>query len=105
MIRGFLACFFLSFATSVVAQPVGTVTAQEWSRPRHGEALVDLDYNEDNQADVDMNIVCSSDGRLIEVQGSAERDPFTQEQFDQMLEMAKKSCQDIHDKQKQVLDL
>lgn len=70
-----------------------------------GEALVDLDYNEDHQADVDMNIVCSSDGRLIEVQGSAERDPFTQEQFDQMLEMAKKSCQDIHDKQKQVLGL
>lgn len=71
----------------------------------NGRALVDLDYQEDHKADVDMNIVCSSDGRLIEVQGSAEGDPFTQEQFDEMLALAKKSCQEIHDKQKQALGL
>ena len=70
-----------------------------------GQAMVDLDYPEDHGADVDLNVVCASDGRFIEVQGSAERAPFSQEQFDEMLTMAKKTCQEIQDAQKQTLGL
>jgi ribonuclease PH len=70
-----------------------------------GQLLLDLDYPEDNGADVDLNVVCASDGRFIEVQGSAERNPFSQEQFDEMLAMAKKACEEIQQAQKQVLGL
>ena len=53
-----------------------------------GRVLADLDYSEDSAADVDMNVVMTGDGRLIEVQGTAERDPFTREQLDAMLSAA-----------------
>jgi ribonuclease PH len=53
-----------------------------------GRVLADLDYSEDSAADVDMNVVMTGDGRLIEVQGTAEREPFTREQLDAMLSVA-----------------
>jgi ribonuclease PH len=51
-------------------------------------AMLDLKYDEDSRAEVDMNVVCTGDGRFIEVQGTAEREPFSQEQFDQLLRLA-----------------
>jgi len=53
-----------------------------------GVPLLDLKYDEDSRAEVDMNLVCTSDGRLIEIQGTAEREPFTTEQMNQMLALA-----------------
>jgi ribonuclease PH len=53
-----------------------------------GEPLVDLDYAEDSAAEVDMNIVMSGDGRLVEVQATAERAPFGRDQLDELLELA-----------------
>ncbi|MDP2658933.1 MAG: ribonuclease PH [Candidatus Deferrimicrobium sp.] len=53
-----------------------------------GRVLADLDYSEDSGADVDMNVVMTGNGRLIEVQGTAEREPFTREQLDAMLSAA-----------------
>jgi ribonuclease PH len=53
-----------------------------------GRVLADLDYSEDSTAEVDMNIVMTWNGRLIEVQGTAEREPFTREQLDAMLASA-----------------
>jgi ribonuclease PH len=50
--------------------------------------LLDLDYPEDSNAEVDMNIVATADGRLIEVQGTAEGKPFSREQMDKMLDYA-----------------
>lgn len=70
-----------------------------------GQALLDLNYKEDYAAEVDLNVVCMSDGRFIEVQGSAEGSPFSEEQFQEMLGLARKSCEDIHQLQKQVLGL
>jgi len=63
----------------VVAVSVGIV---------RGRILADLDYSEDSAAEVDMNVVMTGDGRLIEVQGTAEREPFTREQLDAMLSAA-----------------
>jgi ribonuclease PH len=63
----------------VVAVSVGVV---------NGRILADLDYPEDSAAEVDMNVVMTGDGRLIEVQGTAEREPFTREQMDAMLAAA-----------------
>ncbi len=70
-----------------------------------GQALLDLNYKEDYAAEVDLNVVCMSDGRFIEVQGSAEGSPFSEEQFQEMLGLAKRSCEEIHQLQKQVLGL
>ncbi len=53
-----------------------------------GEALLDLDYVEDSSADADMNVVMTGDGRLIEVQATAERAPFSRELLDELLDLA-----------------
>jgi len=50
--------------------------------------LLDLKYDEDSRADVDMNVVCTGDGRFIELQGTAERQPFSRAQMEQLLELA-----------------
>ena len=50
--------------------------------------LLDLKYDEDSRAEVDMNVVCTGDGRFIEVQGTAEREPFSRSQMDQLLALA-----------------
>jgi ribonuclease PH len=53
-----------------------------------GEALLDLDYVEDAGAEVDMNVVMTGDGRLIEVQATAEKTPFPRARLDELLDLA-----------------
>jgi ribonuclease PH len=53
-----------------------------------GEAVLDLDYEEDSSAETDMNVVMTGDGRLVEVQATAERDPFSRELLDALLDLA-----------------
>ena len=53
-----------------------------------GVPLLDLDYAEDSSADTDMTVVMTGDGRLVEVQATAERDPFARETLDELLELA-----------------
>jgi ribonuclease PH len=50
--------------------------------------VLDLNYEEDSAAGVDMNIVMTGDGRLVEVQGTAEGDPFSRQQMDLLMELA-----------------
>jgi ribonuclease PH len=49
---------------------------------------LDLDYRMDRNAQVDMNVVATESGRLVEVQGTAEGDPFTREELDRLLDLA-----------------
>ncbi len=60
-----------------------------------GEVLLDLDYSEDSTADVDMNVIATEDGRLIEVQGTAEGEPFSRAIHDQMLDLAMRGTQTV----------
>ncbi len=53
-----------------------------------GQALLDLDYQEDSTAEVDMNVVMTGAAKLVEVQGTAEGEPYTRAQLDDMLELA-----------------
>jgi ribonuclease PH len=71
---------------SVAAVSVGVVD---------GAPLLDLDYSEDSNADTDMNVVMTGDGRLIEVQATAEKDPFTRERLDELLELAEQGIAEI----------
>ena len=65
--------------------------------------ILDLAYVEDSEADVDMNIVCTGTGRFIELQGTAERAPFTREQMDQMLILAESGINKLFEIQRMAL--
>ena len=69
----------------------------------HGKAYLDLDYELDFAADVDMNVVMTETGKIIEIQGTAEEDPFSHEELLSMLELAKHSIREINDVQKTAL--
>lgn len=60
-----------------------------------GEPLLDLDYREDVGAGVDMNVVGTGDGDLVEVQGTAEGDPFTRAELDELLDLAVAGIQEL----------
>ena len=69
-----------------------------------GAPLLDLKYDEDSRAEVDMNVICTGDGRFIEVQGTAEVQPFTREQMDQLLELARKGIEHLIQAQRAALE-
>ena len=68
-----------------------------------GELLLDLDYAEDSVADADVNVVATSEGELIEVQGTAEAKPFSRADFDAILELAMRGIAELHEMQRQAL--
>jgi ribonuclease PH len=67
------------------------------------QILLDLEYEEDSRAEVDMNFVMTGSGLFIEVQGTAERVPFNKEQLDLMTQLAVSGIQKIIDRQKEVV--
>ncbi|MGM0652239.1 MAG: ribonuclease PH [Bacillota bacterium] len=69
----------------------------------NGATVLDLNYEEDSQAGVDMNIVMTASGKLVEVQGSSEDRPFSREQMDQMLTLASAGVLEITMHQKETL--
>jgi len=75
-----------ALAGSVAAVSVGIVS---------GEPLLDLDYSEDSAADVDLNVVTTGDGQLVEVQATAEREPFSRESLDGLLDLAAAGIEQI----------
>jgi ribonuclease PH len=68
-----------------------------------GEPVLDLDYAEDANAGTDMNVVMNSDGGFIEIQGTAEQAPFTEEQFAAMMALAKRGIADLVNVQRMAL--
>jgi ribonuclease PH len=79
---------------SVAAVSVGVVG---------GEVLVDLCYEEDSRAEVDLNLVMTGEGQYVEIQGTAEGSPFTAEQLAAMTELGAKAIADLSSKQNEVL--
>ncbi len=79
---------------SVAAVSVGIV---------NGKTLLDLTYDEDSQASVDMNFVMTGSGRFVEVQGTAEGAPFTKKGLDRMAEIAQQGIRELLKVQKKVL--
>jgi ribonuclease PH len=68
-----------------------------------GVPMLDLCYEEDVRADTDMNVVCSGDGRFIEIQGTAEGTPFDRNLLDQLLDLAVTGCKELTQLQLQAL--
>jgi len=69
----------------------------------NGVPMVDLPYSEDVAAEVDMNVVMTESGKFIEIQGTAEHDPFSREDLDKLLNLAGKGIKELIKKQKEVL--
>jgi ribonuclease PH len=70
-----------------------------------GTPILDLAYVEDSTAEVDMNVVCTGEGKFIELQGTAEREPFTREQMDNMLLLADKGIKELFAIQRYALNV
>ena len=68
-----------------------------------GISMLDLCYTEDSAADTDMNIVMSGDGRFVEVQGTAEREPFDRQVLDQLLDLGTAGCAQLTEMQQAAL--
>jgi ribonuclease PH len=83
-----IACARLLKARKISRSPIVGEVAAVSVGIVDGTPLLDLKYEEDSRADVDMNVVCTGDGRFIEVQGTAERHPFNRQQMDELLELA-----------------
>jgi ribonuclease PH len=84
-----------TFTGSVAAVSLGVVD---------GQALLDLDYEEDSSAGVDVNVVTTGDGALIEVQATAERETFDRGRLDELLDLAAKGIEEITAAQHDALD-
>jgi ribonuclease PH len=80
---------------SVAAVSVGVVD---------GVSLLDLDYSEDSNADVDVNVVMTGDGRFVEVQSTAEKVPFDRARLDELLDLAAAGIEDLSRFQQEAID-
>jgi ribonuclease PH len=69
----------------------------------NGKDLLDLNFEEDSIAQVDMNVVMTGQGQFVEIQGTAEGDPFSQETLNQLLILAQKGIKDIISIQRKIL--
>src|SRR5256885_15100696 len=67
-------------------------------------ALLDLDYSEDSNADVDVNVVMTGDGRFVEVQSTAEKVPFDRERLDELLDLAAAGIEELAARQQEAID-
>jgi ribonuclease PH len=70
-----------------------------------GVTMLDLDYQEDSSADVDLNLVMSETGAFIEIQGTAEKIPFDDERLGEMVALGRKGCLELIAAQKEALGL
>ncbi|WP_327236449.1 ribonuclease PH [Streptomyces sp. NBC_01317] len=69
-----------------------------------GTPLLDLRYEEDVRADTDMNVVCTGDGRFVEIQGTAEAEPFDRKELNTLLDLATAGCADLATIQRAALE-
>jgi len=83
-----LACRKLVKQGTIRTSPILSEVAAVSVGIIEGTPILDLAYTEDSNADVDMNVVCTGLGKFIELQGTAEREPFSREQMDEMLILA-----------------
>ena len=88
-----LAVHDLLSAGKLAASPLITPVAAVSVGVIKGQELLDLPYVEDAGADADMNVIMTADGRLVEVQGTAEGEPFSRQQLDRLLDLASRGIE------------
>lgn len=98
-----LACDKLMREGEIVDSPVRTQVAAVSVGISGGEPVLDLDYPEDSHAAVDMNIVMSGDGRIVEIQGTGEERPFSREELERLMELGESGTKVLMEKQREAL--
>jgi ribonuclease PH len=88
---------------SLTSVPMSTAVAATSAGVVEGVPLLDLCYEEDAKAGVDFNVIMTGDGRFVEVQGTAEDQPFPRDEMDQLLALADKGIRDLLEKQREAL--
>ena len=94
------ACAYLVEEKVLKANPVIGQVAAVSCGVFEGAAVLDLDYPEDSGAEVDANFVLAGDGRLIEIQATGEKRPFTEDEFAELMRLAKLGCGQLFAAQK-----
>lgn len=97
------AVAFLRRAGRLTGEPLKRAIASISVGIYQGVPVLDLDYPEDSAADTDMNVVMGDDGGIIEIQGTAEAEPFSEEEFAAMLKLAKLGISQLHQAQQAAL--
>ena len=69
-----------------------------------GRLLLDLDYQEDSHAEVDLNLVMNGRGEIIEIQGTGEQTPFSREKLNRMLDMAEGGIKELLEEQRKAIE-
>jgi len=90
-----LACHRLALQKVIPVNPVRLQLAAVSVGVVNGRCVLDLDYEEDSAAEVDMNVVMSADGRFVEIQGTSEAMPFDTRQLNRLLALAHKGCREL----------
>jgi ribonuclease PH len=98
-----IACRRLAKEKKVDAPPVKKLVAAVSVGILDGQAIVDLNYEEDKEVTVDFNMVATEDGEFVEVQGAGEEATFSQAEMDQMLLLGRKGISDLISAQRAVL--
>lgn len=98
-----LAIMRLMLTTNLKKNPVRNAVAATSAGVVGGRILLDLCYEEDSRADVDFNLVMTNEGRYVEVQGTAENEPFRREVMDEMLRLAAGGIEHLFELQRQAL--
>ncbi|WP_395647204.1 ribonuclease PH [Terricaulis sp.] len=93
------ACKYLVDEKELKANPITGQVAAISCGVHENTPVLDLDYAEDSSAEVDANFVLAGDGRMIELQGTGEKRPFSEEEFHEMLRLAKLGCGQLFEAQ------
>ena len=98
-----LAFRYLQQIGAVTKLPLGAQVSAISCGIAKGEPVLDLDYDEDSTAEADANFVFTSDGGIVEIQGTAEGTPFSEEEFSSLMGLAKAGIAELVDLQKQAI--
>ena len=105
---GFLALYIatrrLMKEGKIVDDPVRFQVAAISAGIVNGIPMLDLNYEEDSKADVDLNVAMTSDMRYVEIQGTSEREPLNDENLQVLLQYAKKGIKELLEKQREVME-
>lgn len=97
------ACAYLVEEKVIKANPITGQVAAVSCGVFSGAPVLDLDYAEDSSAEVDANFILSGDGRMIEIQATGEQRPFSDEEFAELIRLAKLGCGQLFDMQRKAV--
>ncbi|MEM6812557.1 MAG: ribonuclease PH [Pseudomonadota bacterium] len=100
-----LACQHLIDLKLIETMPLKDTVAAISCGVYQGHSVLDLDYDEDSSAETDANFVITGKGGIVEIQGTAEQDPFSEVQFQELLDLAKQGCSTLKTYQDKILGL